>query len=188
MTKKLMYGALLFGLIGLGYIFLYMNQYPIKSDKASIHKELTEWQSRGEDAEFEFTTLEMVQLDDTSSHVVFFETPDRTVGYAHLVKGWNGKFKINQSGWGTDLVSFSDLKTNKGTYGLVTGKNQGLEIDHIKAESSDREFSFTSIIPKEENFLVYEKLPGDLKNTFLPHITLYDENGEDLYPMRLPDN
>ncbi|MDQ0429447.1 hypothetical protein QOZ98_002275 [Planomicrobium stackebrandtii] len=188
MTKKLVYAALLLGVIGLGCMFFYMSQYVIQNEEAAIHKELTDWQSRGEDVEFEFTTLDMVQLDDTSSHVVFFETPDRNVGYAHLIKGWNGKFKINQSGWGTDLVSFSDLKTNKGTYGLVTGKNQGLEIDHIKAESNDRNFSFTFTLPKEENFLVYEKLPGNLKNTFLPHITLYDENGEDLYPMRLPDN
>lgn len=187
MTKKLMYAILLFGVTGLCYVFFYMDQYPIKSDKASVQAELAEWQSNGDDTKFEFKTLEIVQLDDTNSHIAIFETSNRNVGYAHLIQGWNGNFRIEQSQWGTTPVSFHDLKTNKGTYGLVTGQNQGLEIDHIKAESSDRQFSFTSTLPQEETFLVYKKLPSNLKNTFLPHITLYNQNGEDLFPMRLSD-
>lgn len=188
MRKKLMCIALAIGVAGLGYVFFYSNQYAVEPNEASIHAELTKWQNRGETEEFNFTIVEIIQLPDTTSHIVFFETPDENVGFAQLIKGWNGNFKIVRSGYGTNLVSFSDLQTNKGIFGLLTGKNRGMEIDHVTVESSNKDYSFTSTLPEEETFAIYKKLPNDLETTFLPFITLYNKNGEDLYPMRISDN
>ncbi|WP_416143686.1 hypothetical protein [Planococcus koreensis] len=65
----------------------------------------------------------------------------------------------------------------------MVGKNPDLKINHIVAKSNDGDFSFTPQIPKEETFAVYEKLPTDLKETFLPDITFYDVNEQLLEPL-----
>lgn len=183
MKKKILYILSLLIIIGLGYALFYFNQYSIKEDETAIHSALTKWDNRGTDVETEIDILKTVQLDNTRSSIVLYETPDKNIGYAQLIKGWNGKYKIHQSGWGTNTVSYNDVKTNDGVYGVLVGKNPDLKIDHIVAKSNDGDFSFTSQIPKEETFAVYEKLPTDLKETFLPDITFYDVNEQLLEPL-----
>lgn len=184
MNKKWMYVILCTVIIGFGYTLFYSNQYSVGDNRASIHADLTTWENRGSQEKNEISILKVTQIDDTNSHVVLFETAHKHLGYAQLLKGWNGKFKIIQSGSGTNMVSYHDLKTNQGTYGILMGKNLDFQIDYIiaKSEFTDEDFSFTSNIPKDEKFLVYKKLPSDLKETFLT-ITLYDENGKVIEPI-----
>lgn len=184
MSKKWMYIISCLVVIGFGYTLFYSNQYSVEDNRASIHTDLTTWENRASVEKIEINILKVIQIDDTNSHVVLFETAEKHMGYAQLLKGWNGKFKIIQSGSGTNIVSYHDLKTNQGTYGILIGKNLDLQIDHIiaKSEFTDEDFSFTSSIPKDETFLVYKKLPSDLKETFLA-ITLYDEYGKVIEPI-----
>lgn len=65
---------------------------------------------------------------------MLFETQSNKIGYAHIFKGWNGKYKIDSSGHGTNQVSYKKIKTNKGMYGILVGKNPDLEFDHIHAD------------------------------------------------------
>ncbi|ANU27059.1 hypothetical protein [Planococcus versutus] len=181
MKKKLLFTLLCILVIGVGYTIFYVNQYSVKDNRASILADLTTWESRG--SEEEIKILKMTQINHTTSYVVLFETADKYVGYAHLLKGWNGQFKIVESGAGTNSVKYRDLKTNQGVYGILAGKNPDLQIDHITAKSAftDEDFSFTSPISEDATFLVYKKLPEDLKETFLT-FTLYDENGKIIEP------
>ncbi|MBD8015130.1 MULTISPECIES: hypothetical protein [Planococcus] len=183
MKKKLLFALLCILVIGVGYTVFYVNQYSVKDNRASILADLTTWESRGSEEEIEIKILKMTQINHTTSYVVLFETADKYVGYAHLLKGWNGQFKIVESGAGTNIVKYRDLKTNQGVYGILAGKNPDLQIDHItaKSEFTDEDFSFTSPIPEDATFLVYKKLPEDLKETFLT-FTLYDENGKVIEP------
>lgn len=183
MRKKVLYVILFIMVIGFGYTLFYFNQYSIEDERASIEANLMEWQNKGNEKEIKFDILKVTQIDDTNSYIALFETTDKNIGYTHLLKGWNGKYKIEQSGWGTNIASYQDLKTNKGMYGILVGKNPDLQIDHIIAESAEENFSFTSTVSKDETFLVYEKLPSDLKSTFLPNVTLYDEGQNIIAPL-----
>lgn len=184
MNRNALYIILMLMITGLAYTVFYFNQYSIKDEESAIYNELATWHNRGTDAEMDIHILKIVQLDDTNSYIVLYETTDKNIGHAQLIKGWNRKYKIQKSGWGTNTVTYQDIKTNDGVYGILIGKNPDLKIDHFMAKSNDGEFSFTSRIPKEENFAVYEKLPRDLKDTFLPDITLYDVNEQVLEPFR----
>ncbi len=100
------------------------------------------------------------------------------VGYAQFIKGWNGRFKILQSGHGTNEVSYRSIKTNIGMYGVLIGRNSNLEISKIKAELLSENYSFTSDVSKDETFLRYKKLPSNLKQTFPAELFFYDENNK----------
>lgn len=169
---------------GLAYSAYSMNQYSIADQEEEIYTRLMEWQNRGSDFKFEMEILDITQVENTSSYVVLFETPDRNVGYAQLIKGWNGKFKINQSGWGDNAVTYSDIQTDQGIYGILAGKNPDLKIDHITALTVDEEYEFTASVTDAKTFVRFEKMPANLKETYVSDLTFYDENGQALNPMR----
>lgn len=107
---------------------------------------------------------------------MLFETQSNKIGYAHIFKGWNGKYKIDSSGHGTNQVSYKKIKTNKGMYGILVGKNPDLEFDHIHADLYSGEFSFTSDLSDDEVFVKYQKLPGDIEQPFPAELTFYEKN------------
>lgn len=183
MRKKTLYTLLIILVIGFAYVLYYFEQYSIENEEVAIHNSLVEWENRARDTKIELDILDITQIDSTNSYIASFETADNNVGFAQLLKGWNGKYKIKLSGWGTNFVSYVDIKTDEGMYGVLVGKNPGLEVDYIVAESINNEFSFKSSISNDEKFVKYKKLPNSLKTTFLPDITLYDENDKVINPL-----
>lgn len=183
MKKRLLAVVLSILFVSTAYLIFYLNQYSIEAEESEVQTSLTEWNNRGSEYELKFEILEIVRLGQTNSHIVLLETSAENMGYAHLVEGWNGKYKIRQSGWGSGVASFRDVETNGGMYGVLIGKNPDLKIDHILAESENKEFSFTSSVAGSEKYVRYEKLPPKLKQTFPPDITLYDANGNVLDPL-----
>lgn len=184
MRRKPLFLTAFILIIGLAYIVFYMNQYSIADEEDEIYTSLLGWQNRGLDYEFKMSISDVIQVDQTTSYIVLFETPDNNVGYAQLVKGWNGKYKIIQSGWGDNAVTYSDIKTNEGMYGILAGKNPDLQIDHITAITVNEVYEFTSSVTDAKTFVRYEKLPPNLKETFISDLTFYDKNGQVLDPMR----
>lgn len=176
MHRKFLYAISFIIIIFLGYTFFYLNEYDIKNQKSSIHSALSKWENRGDGEEVKLEIIEMTQVDKTSSYIILYETEDENIGYAHLIKGWNEKFKILLSGSGTKIVTYRDIKTNHGMYGIVVGKNPDLKIHHIIVKSENNAFSFNLNISENEKFLAYRKLPNDLEETYLSEIIFYDEN------------
>lgn len=183
MRKKTLYTLLIILGISFAYTLYYFEQYSIENEEEAIHNSLVQWENRARDTKIELDILDITQIDSTNSYIAIFETADNNVGFAQLLKGWNGKYKIKLSGWGTNLVSYVDIKTDDGMYGILVGKNPGLEIDYIVAEAINNEFAFKSSVTNDEKFVKYKKLPSSLKTTFLPNITLYDENDKVINPL-----
>lgn len=184
MKKRIVLAVSIVLVLGVSYTLFYMNQYSIAPEEEAIQTSLANWQNKGERKNFEFSILGVTPIDQTNSHIVLFETVDKNIGYARLLKGWNGKYKITQSGWGDNFVQYTDIKTNGGIYGILFGKNPNLEIDHVVAELADKEFDFSATVSNTETFVRYKKLPNGLKETFVSEITLYDESGEIMNPLR----
>jgi hypothetical protein len=174
--KKPWYLILFVAVLAIGYGIYYYNQYPIDDNQAAIQTGLQEWSNR-DSGSIKPDVIKTVQLDDTRSYIVLFQTDRGEMGYAHLIKGLNGKYKIDHSGHGTTLVSYQKIKTNKGMYGILIGKNPKMTIDRIEAELHSREYSFESSVKGEERFIAYEKLPEDTKQPFPADLTFYDKNG-----------
>lgn len=172
--KKVVYLLFLIVIISTGYTFYYFNQYNIEDKRATIQSSLKEWSNRGSGS-IDPDVIEAVQLDDTSSYIVLFETQSKNIGYAHFIKGWNGNFKIEHSGHGTNIVKYQKIKTNKGMYGILVGKNPDLKIDHIKADLYYVDFSFKSNVNADEKFVSYQQLPADIEKPFPAELTFYDK-------------
>lgn len=176
--KKVIYLLSFVSIISIGYYFYYINQYDIEDKRAAIQSSLNEWANRGMGSgSIDAEVIEVVQLDETSSYIVLYETQSNHLGYAHYIKGWNGKFRIEHSGHGTNIVKYQKIKTNNGMYGILVGKNPDLKIDYIKADSYYGDFNFKSNVNGDEKFVRYEKLPIDIEKPFPAELTFYDKNG-----------
>ncbi|WP_182201710.1 hypothetical protein [Paraliobacillus salinarum] len=174
--EKAIYLVLFVVIIFIGYSWYSVAQYHIEDDSTAIQSNLTEWSNRGSGG-INPDVIKMVQIDDTRSYIVLFETQGSNMGYAHFIKGWNGKFKIEHSGHGTKIIGYQEIHTNKGIYGLIYGENPDLKIDHIQADMYYGDFSFSSSVREDEKFVRYEKIPNDIEKPFPAELTFYDEGG-----------
>lgn len=180
MRKKII--VLLLLIAGGSYIIYYNNQYSIVDEKASIEAALTEWLNRVPGETYKPTVIQFNHLAETTSHVVLYthDTGGHFVGYAQLIKGWNGKFKIHQSGEGNNIVSYNFVNTDNGRYGIIIGSNPEFQIDRISASAYEEDFTMTEDVPKKETFIIYRRLPDKLKQPLLPYLTLLDKNEKEI--------
>ncbi len=174
--RKSTYLLLIIGVIFIGYSLFYFSQYHIDDDKIAVQSSLAEWMSN----DSETTTLdvkEIIQLEDTNSHIALFQTENGHVGYAHLIEGWNGKLKIVSSGGhGTNIVSYEVIETNHGNYGIVFGENPELTIDHITADLNYENYRFSVDVPSDEIFVKYAHLPEGIEKPFPAELTYFDKD------------
>lgn len=152
----------------------YSNEYPIENNEESIQMNLTKWLNRGSSEEMSPSVEEVVRLGASDTYIALFQLEDHRIGYAQMIKGWNGKLKIGQSEYGTNQVSYRNIETEQGMYGIVIGYNFDFNIDHLLVKLQHEEFSFSTDVSQDELFIKYEKLPNDLKETYPAHITFYD--------------
>lgn len=172
--KVFMYILFILVLCALPFLY-YSNEYHIENNKESIQLNLTKWLNRGSSEEMSPRVEEVVRLGASDTYITLFQLGDHRIGYAQMSKGWNGKLKIRQSGHGTNEVSYRNIDTNQGMYGIVIGYNTEFKIDHLLVKLQNEEFSFSTDISQDELFIKYEKLPNDLKETYPDHITFYDQ-------------
>ncbi|MYL29665.1 hypothetical protein GLW03_07505 [Halobacillus halophilus] len=175
--KKVIYAMVLLAISFISYIGYTHTAYTIEAGEKDVQQNIKEWLNRKSgDVDPEMITI--VQLDDTTSYAALFETQQHDLGHAHLIKGWNGKYKIDHSGYGSNTVSYEEVKTNQGTYAILTGKNSDLKIEYVKAESMNKDYIFSADVSSDERFVRYEKLPANVDHTFPAEVTLYDKNHE----------
>ncbi len=182
-VRKGIYVSILILVVGCVYLFNYFRQYNIENERTAIESVLKEWVY--DDSEFNgLRTADLVQIDNTNSYMLLFQLENGNVGYAHLMKGWNDKFKMNSSGYGTNITSYKTIKTNHGKYAISYGKNPGLKIDHIKVDLYYEDFSFTADVSSEDLYLKYVQLPKNLKKTFPAELTYYDQDAREINPFK----
>lgn len=185
MNKKIMYFVAFLIMLCVGYLLNYFNQYHIEDDNISIESNLKFWlnRNRGSEEELKPNVIETVQLDGTTSYFTLFKLEKENYGHVHLIKGVNGKFKVQGLGYGTGLYnpsSFQIIDTNKGKYMVLYGGNPILKINHITAKSTLEEFGFTSDVSKNENFVKYEKIPSNVEKPFLAKLIFYDKSNNEI--------
>ncbi|MFC4712954.1 hypothetical protein [Planococcus dechangensis] len=182
MRRKWLARAVLILFLGACAVWYTNWQYPIRDDESAVQLGLNEWHRDTAATPEVFNVISTTQLGESSSHIILYETTSNVIGYARMIKGWNGQFKITESGWGQN-VSYHGIQTNHGIYGMLIGTNPGLRLDHVTVESTDADFRFTSELPQEYVFLVYEKLPDSVNSAFPADFTFFDEAGEEIEPV-----
>ncbi|KYG59474.1 hypothetical protein AY633_04315 [Planococcus maritimus] len=167
------------------FVFLFFLSYatatylPYQIDNVTLQQDLTEWVYKEQAALKSIEILRTTQVDHTSSHVVLFELKSGEIAFAHMMQGWNGKFKIVESGWGP-AITYRDIQTKSGGYGVIYGDNSDLEIDSIRADSLEVSFGFSADVSNELYVIKYEKLPASIQTAFPMELRLYDNNDREI--------
>ncbi|MVO99518.1 hypothetical protein [Paenibacillus lutrae] len=124
--------------------------YKIRNDLKEIETAIEVWSSRGEEVITDYTHKKSKDVDDTKLVYLFVGDTDYQAD-AILTKGWNGKYKIESTGQGSNLFRYKTMKTDKGSYVWIMGKNYDLKIDRIKTFFKNETCEMR--IPKEEFFI-----------------------------------
>lgn len=131
------------------------------------------------------TVLKVEQLGDTTSHIILFQLDNGDYGYARLVKGLNGKFKIDIAGYGSGQggelqnASYGVIDTNKEKYLILYGGNRDLKIDHILATAHTGEYDFTFDVSEDKIFLQSAKIPTGVEQPFPAELSFYDSDNNE---------
>lgn len=161
-------------------IALYYNkEYQIENDNISIQLNISErLNSDNNKVAYNPKSIEITNLPKTNSYIALFQVNNNDFGYAELVKGKNGKFKIRnfQVELGLSLIDYQEVDTGKINYVILYGKNQYKMIDHILIESQYEDYSFTADVANDEIFLRYDEVPSNIKYPYAVDRTYYDKD------------
>lgn len=163
-------------LILIGYSIYYNRQYNVKYNKQSIQKYVKTSLNFGEDSKMNPIIIDVEQLGDSNTVIATFKLSTTQNGYAVLKKGLNKKMKIVRTRYGNGKVAYSGIETNKGKYGLLTGINVGLKVDHVTVKLLNHDYFFIADVPMEKYFIIYKKLPKEIKEPFPADLIFYDKH------------
>jgi hypothetical protein len=160
---KLISIVLVFLLLAIGYIS-YSNIYHI--DITHLQTNLKEWLNRGNsEQEINPEILEVTQIESTTSYITLYQLENGDFGYAQLIKGLNGKYKIKRSGHGTgnEPALYEVIDTNKGKFMVLYGENPNLIIKEIYTTMliEDTEYKYGTDVSKNKTYIKYEKITDD---------------------------
>jgi hypothetical protein len=184
--KKYLYLILLVFILSIAFYIRYYKQqeydkkYYISLNESSIESHLKVWLIRDDGMKLDPKVFDIQQLGSSSTYMVLFELEKNTFGNAELVKGRNGKLRIKESSYGDFLMyDYEDIKTNKGRYYLVLGKNPDLVVDHLKVIVDHKKaYSYLVDVSKDKFFYHYKKIPDELDQR--TKILYYDKNNMEL--------
>lgn len=100
---------------------------------------------------------------DNKKYVLF--TIKDGLGEAELTNDFNNKYKIESAGYGSAFFRYDIMKTNKGKYLILEGKNYDNKISYTKVLLDNREYKI--IIPQQKYFIVYCSVPIETQKVFL---------------------
>jgi len=167
-------------------IFFYYGDYPVKNKKAELEKALGLWIM---DPDLKFSQLNKDNLDTVELRAIekidnltvaflTYERDDNEIfAGARLRKGLNGRYKIlgsSHSGGGSFL--FQNLKTARGSYRVVMGKNFNKEIDSFSLTIDGQ--IYNANVSEEDYFIRVFKIPE--KSGWFNELALYDAQNNDI--------
>ena len=171
--KPLLFIIIIFS-VGFGY---YSKKYSIKNDIQVIKNQLIQFINRPTATINDIDIKQELNIDNKK--YVFFVI-NNELGDAELTKGINNKYKIESTSYGSGSLRDEIVKTNKGKYLILKGKNLDNKISYVKVLLNNKEYKIT--IPQKEYYMVYCSVPTETEGTFLDinNINFYNRNNTDI--------
>lgn len=175
--RKLLF-VLLSGLIVacIGFV-LYSAKYTVINDKKQLEDNIIRFINRPSVVANNIDIKQELNLDN-KKYVLF--VINNSLGEAELTKGFNNKYKIETTGYGSGFYRDEINKTNRGKYLIISGKNYENKIAYIKILLDDKEYKIS--IPKQEYFIVNCAVPIETQQEFVGgnSIKFYNNNDIDI--------
>ena len=162
--------------VSIGFAY-YSKTYAVENDKEVIKNRLIQFINRPTVIVNNIDIKHELNIDNKK--FVFFVIND-TLGDAELTKGINNKYRIDTTGYANGSFRDEIVKTNKGKYLVLNGKNYDNKISYVRVLLENKEYKIT--IPKQEYYMVYCSVPSETERTFLDinSIRFYNENDTDI--------
>lgn len=154
----------------------YSNQFTISDDTYQLQENLKVFINRTSEITNNVEIKQSVEINN-KKYVLFIMND--SMGFAVLTKGFNNKYKIYSAEYGgSGLFKGYIYKTNKAKYLIIYGRNDNMKINYVKVYLENKEYKIN--VPKEEYYLVYSKIPDEIKITFpdINNYKFYDTNDE----------
>lgn len=182
MKKKVLLGAAALLLLFLAAAFLYDPQYEVEPDNSNLADLTVEFLDHGNGNTALYEPLYLYDtIDMGDRRVVLMEIgPELDLGEVHLIRGLNGKYRIDSAGWGTGNFRERVLEVDGASCWFIGGRNTDCRIGKITVEFDGE--TYTVDVPEQERFLVSVELKCPTKREFANGETLrfYDRTGADI--------
>lgn len=161
------------------FIWFTTKDFTIPDSKAALEKELNIFISESDSSEFKVEEIKNIQSSNTwiallSSNI----DSNENILYAHLEKNWRNHYKIISVG-SVPNISYIDIKTNIGLFGVLVGINNSLSIKNIDVKTlGEVQLKSTFDVEGEKYFIKYISIEKGITNTSPATFTLYDKNNQ----------
>lgn len=159
-------------------------KYPITNNPKDIQHNLTSWQNRGKRI-LNPTLIKVEHLGKSDTYVAFFRNQSGDLGdlgIATMKEGPNKKLRILNSHYGGGIARYDGVKTNKGNYGIVTGKNPNKQIHSIQVVLQDDSLKYKVQVPEDTYFIIVKKLPKGISSKNFADLYLFDKKNKEIKP------
>lgn len=170
--------ALLGILVVTGICFIsYSRIFTISNDKKQLESNIIQFINRPAVVSNEIDIKQELTLDN-KKYVLFII--NNSLGDAELTQGLNNKYKIESTSYGDGSFRNEIIKTNKGKYLILKGKNPGNKISFIKVMLDNIEYKIN--IPEQEYFMVYCEVPIKTESLYIDihNLKFYDVSNVDI--------
>lgn len=163
-------------LIGFG-VFIYSSSYTINDNEVVLKGELEKFINRGSSVTKSVDIKKI--LDIENRRYVLFEV-NNELGEAELGRGFNGKYKILSTGYGTKHFRYSIKDIRNSKYFIVLGENYDMKISYINISIDENQYKMD--VPQEDYFIVFHEVPKDTVEQIPSYsdFRLYDTNNIDI--------
>ncbi|MCP8967776.1 hypothetical protein [Ectobacillus ponti] len=173
--KRVGYLLFVISAIGIFIGWLYFDKYNLPNEPGAIETGIQALLDEGRPDRVQPKVIEVRQLGSSASYVALLQLQDKQIGYAQLLRGWNGRFQLVRAGYGSSPVSYEEVETDEGRYGIILGRNAGLQLDHVTAKLAG-DYIFTVGVAGEGLFMKLQRLPRQLQRTTPVTLEAFDED------------
>lgn len=171
--KKLLIAVAVLVFITLIFVIQDFKTYNIKDSLEAVEREIEHRLS---------TDIHIRNMSTVGNKRLFTYTMGDTFGSGELIRGYNNRYKFNYVGHGTSKIRERIIKTGKGQFLMLAGRNR-LNIQHIIAHIEDEVYDVN--IPEGEYYLVLTPVqPTKMK--FTSGMILYNKENQVIERMKLP--
>jgi len=137
--KKIIYIISLFSIILLSIYIKDINGFTIEDPISHIENGIEDFISRGESEQKDIELRKILNLQNEK--IVLFEYKNG-IGSTFLVRGINGKYKVESTGYGSGGYRSYIHKVKRQKYLLIFYKDLDLRVNQIKAIVENKEYDF----------------------------------------------
>lgn len=158
-------------------VFLYLRTYTISDDKKQLENNIAQFIKSPSSIDNNIDIKQELNIDN-KKYVLLLN--NNILGEAELTKGINNKYKIESVGSGGAYFQDKVIKTNKGKYFILQGKNPNIKIAYIKILLENKEYKIN--IPQQEYFLTYCEVPNETQIEYpnWDNLKFYNKNNVDI--------